>query len=165
VNIRRAEVSDVEKFIEVYLRAYSGMEKYAYTRRRDVKNYFKWLLSRDSEGFMVAEVDGVVTGFVACDTNWFSIFERKKVGEIHELFVLPEYRGRGIGSKLLLLSVEYAAKKGRDVAELWVGKTNYRARRFYLSHGFEERGEWGKWIRMRKDLSYSQNDIFSRFVS
>ncbi len=152
MEIRKADRNDIDDFVEVYMEAYKGLENYAYTRKRDVKNYFKWLLSRDKDGVMVVVIDGKAVGFVACDTNWFSVFERKKVGEIHELFVLPGYRGMGIGTKLLEKALEYAWERNRRVAELWVGRTNYRARKFYTSHGFDEAGEWGEWIRMRKEL-------------
>ncbi|WP_202318441.1 GNAT family N-acetyltransferase [Archaeoglobus neptunius] len=150
--VRTVERDDISSFVEVYTKAYEGLEEYAYTRRREIRNYFKWLFSRDRDGFMVAEVDGEVVGFVACDTNWISVFERQKVGEIHELFILPEWRCRGIGSVLLGRAIEYSKSRGRRIAELWAGRTNYRARRFYSSHGFREAGEWGKWIRMIRDL-------------
>ncbi len=153
MEIRKADKDDLDDFVRVYVESYRGLEDYAYTRKRDIKNYFKWLLSRDNEGVMAAVIDGETVGFVACDTNWFSIFERKKVGEIHELFVLPEFRGAGIGTKLMEKALEYALERNRKVAELWVGRTNYRARKFYASHGFEESGEWGKWVRMRKELN------------
>ncbi len=150
--IRKVGREDLQHFVDVYIQAYRGLEEYAYTRRRDVKDYFRWLMNRDSEGFMVAEIEGRPVGFVACDANWISIFERRKVGEIHELFVLPEYRGRGIGSKLLAAAMDYARSRGRDLAELWVGRTNYRARRFYEKRGFVEKGEWGRWIRMVREI-------------
>ena len=150
--IRKVLRSDASSFVDVYEKSYRGLEEYAYTRRRDVRNYFKWLHSRDSEGFMVAEIGGTAVGFVACDANWISIFEGVRVGEIHELFVLPEWRLKGIGSALLQKALEYAVKRGRGLAELWVGRTNYRARKFYQRFGFVESGEWGKWIRMIKRL-------------
>jgi ribosomal protein S18 acetylase RimI-like enzyme len=152
VLIRKAERGDIDSFVEVYAASYKGMEEYAYTKRREIRNYFKWLQSRDRDGLMVAVVDDKVVGFVACDTNWISVFERRRVGEIHELFVLPEFRGRGVGSELLKTALNYARDRKRDTAELWVGRTNYRARRFYTVHGFEEAGEWGKWVRMKRDL-------------
>ncbi|MET1124113.1 MAG: GNAT family N-acetyltransferase [Archaeoglobaceae archaeon] len=150
--IRRVEKEDLGAFVEVYVNSYRGLEEYAYTSKRDIRSYFRWLYSRDRDGFMVAEVDGKPVGFVACDTNWLSVFEKKRVGEIHELFVLPEFRGRGIGSRLLEAALEYARSKERKIAELWVGRTNYRARKFYEKKGFVEKGEWGKWIRMVREL-------------
>lgn len=142
---------DLEEFVKVYFKSYEGLEEYAYRTRRDVKSYFKWLFSRDKDGFMVAEVEDVAVGFVACDTNWIGL-EFESVGEIHEIFVLPDYRGRGIGTELLNAALTYALKKGRKVAGLWVGKTNYVARRFYKERGFREFGEFGKWIRMVRKL-------------
>ncbi len=151
MQIRRVERRDIDDFTRIYTEAYRGLEEYAYTKRRDIRNYFKWLYSRDRDGFFVAVGDEAV-GFVACDTNWISVFEGRKVGEIHELFVLPEHRGKGVGSSLLYRAISYATEKGRKKAELWVGRTNFKARKFYLRHDFREAGEWGKWIRMVKDL-------------
>ncbi len=150
--IRCVRKDDIDRFIEVYRKAYRGLEEYAYTRRKDIRNYFRWLYSRDSEGFMAAEVGDVIVGFVACDTNWVSAFDEKDVGEIHELFVLPEYRGRGYGSRLLLKAMDYAKERGKDYVELWVGRTNYNARRFYQKFGFRESGSWGKWVRMVREI-------------
>lgn len=152
MQIRKVTKEDLESFVEVYTKSYKGLEEYAYTRRREIKNYFKWLMARDGDGFIVAEIDDIAVGFVACDTNWISIFERRRVGEIHELFVLPEFRGRGIGSTLLKKAIEHSRRRGRNRAELWAGRTNYRARKFYQSHGFREAGEWGKWVRMVRTL-------------
>jgi ribosomal protein S18 acetylase RimI-like enzyme len=86
------------------------------------------------------------------DTNWFSPFELEKVGEIHEVFVLPEYRNRGVGKMLMEKGLEYAVKKNRKVAELWVGSKNHSAKKFYKKLGFEEKNGFGKWIRMRKKI-------------
>jgi GNAT superfamily N-acetyltransferase len=152
VQIRKVTKEDLESFVEVYTKSYKGLEEYAYTRRREIKNYFKWLMARDGDGFIVAEIDDIAVGFVACDTNWISIFERRRVGEIHELFVLPEFRERGIGSTLLKRAIEHSRERGRNKAELWAGRTNYKARKFYQSHGFREAGEWGKWVRMVRTL-------------
>ncbi|MCS7122194.1 MAG: GNAT family N-acetyltransferase [Archaeoglobaceae archaeon] len=152
MKIRRVKREDMEDFVEVYLKSYEGLEEYAYRTRKDVKWYFRWLFSRDKDGFIVAEVDSKIVGFVACDTNWFSIFEMEVVGEVHEIVVLPDYRFRGIGSRLLREALLYALQKERKLAELFVGKNNYVAKKFYRENGFEEVGEIGKWIRMIKKL-------------
>lgn len=152
MEIRKVKRDDVESFVNAYIESYRGLENYAYRSRRFVKGYFKWLLSRDSQGFIVAELDGRAVGFVACDANWISFFELKKVGEIHEIFVLPEYRGRGVASKLLDSALKYTKERGRDLAELWVGETNEQAKRFYEFKGFKAVGKVWKWVRMIKEL-------------
>jgi len=155
VLIRKAKTDDIDSFVKIYQKAYRGLEEYAYKTRKEIRRYFKWLRRRDPEGIFVATVSEPV-GFVACDTNWLSSFEGKeegeKVGEIHELFVSPEWQKKGIATVLLFKALEYAREKGQEMAELWVGEKNYRARRFYKENGFKEEGKWGHWIRMVKKL-------------
>ena len=150
MEIRNVREDDRDSFVEIYKEAYRGLEEYAYTRTKDIKWYFRWLMNRDRDGFFVAEIEGVPVGFVACDSNWFSFFENEEVGEIHEIFVHPRWQGKGIGSALLLRALRYAKERGRRKVGLWVGIGNRRARRFYERFGFEERGVWGRWVRMVK---------------
>ncbi len=151
MKIRNANTNDLDSFVRLYQISYKNMEEYAYTRKREIKWYFKWLMKRDEYGFFVAEIKEPV-GFVACDANWISFFEGKKLGEIHELFVDPDYRNRGVGRKLLDVGIEYAKSRGRELIELWVGMTNHTAKEFYKKVGFIESGVWGKWIRMIKEI-------------
>lgn len=149
--IRKVSPKDIDAFVETYTKAYEELKDYRYTSRSDVKSYFKWLYKRDKEGFLVAEIDGKVVGFAAGDSNWINL-EGERVLEIHEIFVIPEMRGKGIGKKLLERLLEYGEKKGLKLAELWVGEKNYRAIAFYKALGFKETGLWGKWLRMIKPL-------------
>lgn len=153
MKVRQAVPNDIDDFIETYIRAYKEFKNYKYETRKEIKNYFKWLYKRDKEGFLVAEINGKPVGFAAGDTNWINL-DGEKVLEIHEIFVIPEFRGKGIGSSLLKEVLSYGIKKERKIAELWVGKTNYRAIEFYKKFGFKEGGEWGKWLRMIKSLDY-----------
>ena len=66
----------------------------------NIKRY-KWLLQRDAEGFFIAEIcDSAQSSASAIEllpADWFSPFECCVVGEIHELFVVPEMCGRSVG--------------------------------------------------------------------
>jgi ribosomal protein S18 acetylase RimI-like enzyme len=92
VNIRKVVLTDIESFVKLYTLSYKGLEEYAYAQKKDIEGYFRWLLKRDSEGFLIVEANEPIA-FIACDTNWFSFVEGKVVGEIHELFAHPDYRG------------------------------------------------------------------------
>lgn len=152
MKIRKVTPYDIENFTEAYIKAYEYLSDYKYKTKGDIKNYFKWLYKRDKNGFLVAEENEIFVGCVAGDANWVN-FEGEKVLEIHEIFVIPEFQKRGIGSKLLNEILSYGIEKGRKIAELWVGKTNYEAIEFYKKFGFKESGEWGKWLRMIKSLN------------
>ncbi len=149
--IRRVTKDDEKHFVEVYVEAYRGLEEYAYTSKKDVKWYFRWLLKRDPNGFFTYVADNPV-GFIACDCNWFSVFEGEEVAEIHEIFVHPKWQGKGIGTALMERALNYARERNRDVVELWVGVGNLRAIEFYKRFGFEERGVVGRWLRMTLKL-------------
>lgn len=152
IKIERVKKEELPKLIDIYLKAYRGLEEYAYTHPEDVRSYLHWLWNRDSEGFFVAKDGDKIIGFVAGDANWFSKREKKKVGAIHEIVVLPEYRGMGIGKALMERVLNYFKEKGLDTAELWVGDENERAIEFYKKFGFEESGRYNYWIRMTKRL-------------
>ncbi len=152
LEVERASSEDIEDLANIYLEGYAGLEEYAYTNREDVLAYLNWLFRRDGAGVFVAKVEGRKVGFVAVDGNWFSKREGRVVGAIHELVVLPNYRNRSIGKRLLESAIEYFKEKNLPLAELWVGDENSRAIEFYKKHGFEERDRFNYWIRMTRWL-------------
>ena len=151
MNIRKVVPTDIESFVKLYTLSYKGLEEYAYTQKKEIEGYFRWLLKRDSEGFLIVEANEPIA-FIACDTNWFSFVEGRVVGEIHELFVHPDYRGRGIGKMLMEKAVDYARARKRNIMGLWVGVKNFSAKEFYKRMGFVEKVSLGKWTRMIKIL-------------
>lgn len=151
MRIRKVEPKDLQTFVRLYKLSYKGLEEYAYVKDGDIKDYFRWLLKRDPEGFLLVESSDPVA-FVACDTNWFSPLESRILGEIHEIFVHPDHRGKGIGSILLDKAIDYAKNKGRKLMGLWVGVKNFTAKEFYRKRGFTETISFGKWTRMIKKI-------------
>ena len=151
LKIRNVRKEDLDFFVKVYKETYKGLEEYAYTNDKIIRWYFRWLMRRDPQGFFVAEADSPIA-FIHCDANWMSYPEGKKVGEIHELVVHPNWIGKGVGKTLVLKAIDYSKSRGRDTIELWVGYTNYRAINFYKKMGFKERESSGRWIRMTKKI-------------
>ncbi len=74
------------------------------------------------------------------------------MGEIHEIAVIREFQGRGIGSRLFEEGLSYLKSKGIKDLELWVGENNRKARKFYRDYGFEEVEVKWDWVRMTKKL-------------
>ena len=60
--------------------------------------------------------------------------------EYDHLFILPPYRRRGIGERLLQCVDRYALERGCIAAELICDITEERSRRFWESHRFETVG-------------------------
>ncbi|MFC1958290.1 GNAT family N-acetyltransferase [Chloroflexota bacterium] len=63
----------------------------------------------------------------------------QQTGQIYMLGVAPDYRGKGIGRRLLLAGLAHLRSKGLQVAELTVDSENSSARALYQSIGFENR--------------------------
>jgi ribosomal protein S18 acetylase RimI-like enzyme len=83
----------------------------------------------------IAYDQGRPAGIATCFYG-FSTFAARRLINIHDLAVLPEYRGRGIGHRLL----QEVERKARDTSccklTLEVQQNNLRARRLYEALGF-----------------------------
>jgi ribosomal-protein-alanine N-acetyltransferase len=91
---------------------------------------FRGLMRRPSATLTVAELDGRVVGFAVL---WFAADE----GELGDLAVLPEERGRGIGTDLLDQAILEARNRGCRFLYLEVREGNPGAQRLYERAGFE----------------------------
>ncbi len=87
-------------------------------------------------GSFVLTEGGVIVGHSAARRSEDET--KRGWGEIHTLYILPEYWGHGYGGALFDHSVAWLKRQGYDNIFLWVLNTNMRARRFYEKHGFME---------------------------
>jgi ribosomal-protein-alanine N-acetyltransferase len=74
---------------------------------------------------------------------WFAAGQ----GEIANLAVDPDVRGRGLGSALLDAALEEARRQHTEEVFLEVRDSNARARQLYESRGFVEVGRRRKYYR------------------
>lgn len=150
----RLEPTDPETILAdlktIYRRAYRHLPDYAYTTDQEIEAYLRWLKKRGEGKLIVAFAGEKPVGFVAVDHRWETL-NGQRVGEIHEIVVDPAYQGRTLGKRLLAAGLAVLREKGMRRFELWVGEKNERARSFYLKEGFQERGHWGKWLRMWRE--------------
>lgn len=155
LRIRNVCKEELEALIPLYLEAYQGLEEYAEHGHADTRDYLRWLYSTCPEGFFVAELNGEIVGFLACNPRWRGPNDHPTC-EIHEIVVSPRFRNRGIGRRLMEHALALGERRGCPTATLWVGKGNSHALAWYRKLGFEEVGSWGRWIRMLKPLRTSQ---------
>jgi GNAT superfamily N-acetyltransferase len=91
---------------------------------------------------LLAYVDAAAVGIATCFVG-FSTFAARPLVNVHDLSVLPEHRGRGVG-RALLRGVERAAReRGCVKVTLEVQENNHRARRAYESAGLTQAGSGG----------------------
>jgi len=88
--------------------------------------------------YLVAEDDGVMAGYCKIGDGVSLDYDPqgKKVTELKQLYLLPDYFGRGIADHMMQWAEERARKLGADEMLLSVFSENFRAQKFYKRHGF-----------------------------
>ena len=99
------------------------------------------------EGFLVAEVDGEVVGYVIA--NLRKTQEGSEEGHILAVAVDPAYRRRRVGTALMEQIKGVFKDRGVDQLSLEVKESNREARNFYLNLGFREVCVAKHYYRMR----------------
>ena len=87
-------------------------------------------------GFLVAEASTGVAGYVVADTVPQG---GRAVGHVKDLAVHPDWRGRGLGTRLLDRALGVLDARGVDRAKLEVRQSNDAAIELYRRFGFEPR--------------------------
>ena len=121
MRIRPARLIESDRCAEIHIetRALMGYLPNKHT----VADTIDWMRRTvfGNQQVLVAEVEGSVVGYASFEGN-----------QLSNLYVLPAYQRRGIGSELLA----EALREMPPGVELWVFKDNYDAIRFYQRHGF-----------------------------
>ena len=92
--------------------------------------------------FRVIQIAGTDIGIMAMERQQNCI-------SLHQLFILPEYQGKGIGEAVMKLIINEAAEAKLPM-RLQVLKVNNRAFKFYERLGFKRTGESNTHILMER---------------
>ncbi|MEV7617589.1 GNAT family N-acetyltransferase [Streptomyces sp. NPDC089799] len=122
IVLRRAENSDALPAADVWLRSFAAALP---TVRRahedtDVRDWFAQVLVPHYETWVAAAQNSVVGVMVLHGA------------ELQQLYLDPEWRGRGLGDRFIALAKE----RRPDGLALWTFQVNQPAHRFYERHGF-----------------------------
>jgi ribosomal-protein-alanine N-acetyltransferase len=122
------------------LAAVAAIERTAFSDPWSLRS-FREALDSPSVYFACARSDGGgVLGYVVA---WFVADQ----GEIANIAVASDQRGRGVGRALLDAALGEAAARGIIAVYLEVRDSNQRARELYASRGFEEVGRRRRYYR------------------
>ena len=90
-------------------------------------------------GVWLIEEQGATAGYAVL-TYGYSLEYAGRYAFLDELYLLPAYRGRGIGTRVIEWLTDYARRAGLRSLHLEVDEANAAGQRFYLRHGFHYRG-------------------------
>src|SRR5713226_6930232 len=97
---------------------------------------------------LLAEYEAEAVGFALFFRN-YSTWRGRPGLYLEDLFVLDQYRGRGVGGALMNRLAEIVAERGWSRMELAVLNWNTAARSFYRDQGARPMDEWTIWRRDR----------------
>ena len=101
----------------------------------------EWIFEKKRAEVIFALEDGIEVGFALFFHN-FSTFLGRAGIYLEDLFVKPEYRGKGYGKGLLKKLAQIAKARGCGRFEWWCLDWNKPSIDFYLSLGAEPMDEW-----------------------
>ena len=101
----------------------------------------EWIFEKKRAEVIFACVDGKEIGFALFFHN-FSTFLGRAGLYLEDLFVLPEYRGKGYGKAILKELARIAVERGCGRLEWWCLDWNRPSIDFYLSLGAQPMDEW-----------------------
>ena len=141
MKIRPAKSEEVGEVLQLIqdLATYEKAPEQVEASKEDLLNT---IFVKDPKVFCdLVEVDGKVAGMAIWFLN-YSTWQAKHGIYLEDLFIKPEYRGRGYGKALLKHLAKICDEKGYGRLQWWVLDWNSPAIEFYKSFGAEAMDEW-----------------------
>ncbi len=120
VVIRDYEAKDFKDIVEI--------DSEAFSNRNPVYDAYVYITF--GSDLIVADIGGKVVGYIA-------LLDYGRDVKIISFAVKREFRGRGVGSKLLKAAIDRCRQRGRERILLEVRVSNEAAQRLYKKNGFE----------------------------
>ena len=141
LSFRKAHTSDSEFVFTVKKAAF----------REYVEQVWGWddNYQRELHNRRFAAQDVCIIQFRGTDVGFLSTSSTPDTLKVNQLFILPEYQGKGIGSACMMDIVDDARLEEKSVA-LQVLKVNTRGTAFYQRLGFLIIGESSTHLQMKK---------------
>lgn len=161
-EIRKATNKDSESLasiiVESWKSAYSNVipkdeiTKFLDKQRRQ-RQFERFI--EDEEIVLIGLYDEIPFGLVFANKD--NDEQLKACGSIYSIYLLEEYWGKGLATKLMDVVISILKEEGCKQVSLWVYEVNMRARKFYEKCGFLYDGN-------KKHSHFSNKPIELRYV-
>lgn len=139
-SIRKAQKSDASTIVNL-INQLADYEKLSHESVVTTKLIEENVFEKEFASVLLAEENGTVIGFALYFFN-FSTFLGKPGMYLEDLFIEPQYRGKGYGKKLLVELTKIAVEKACGRMEWMVLDWNTPSIEFYKSLGAIPLDEW-----------------------
>ena len=140
MKFRYAQRKDVPLILQ-FIRDLANYEQMADNVVATPELLEEWLFDKEKAEVIFVLEDGVAAGFALFFHN-FSTFLGRGGIYLEDLYVKPEYRGKGYGKALLKKLAGIAVERGCGRLEWWCLDWNKPSINFYLSMGAEPMKDW-----------------------
>jgi ribosomal protein S18 acetylase RimI-like enzyme len=142
--IRGVELKDLKSLDELFfeeLRYHKGLlpEKFKIPKTLVNETWLDSILTNEREFLAVYESKGNLVGVILYKIKTESpdiILKERECGYIEELTVTEDYRGMGVGRKLLDFAINHLKEHGISEVELNIWEKNEMGMGFYEKYGF-----------------------------
>ncbi len=140
IRLVPASATDVDEVADLWITLARGQRNYGSdlltaANRTAVRESFARAVVTGE--LLVARDDDGIVGFVSFSLDHGGYERDRPRGTVTNLFVIPERRGEGIGSRLLEAAERGLVSAGAAVIGLEAMAENDRARTFYREHGYD----------------------------
>ncbi len=140
LTFRAAQREDVDKIL-FFIRELAKYEKMENEVVATPELLDEWIFDKHKAEVIFPVVEDKEIGF-ALFFHSFSTFLGRAGLYLEDLFILPEYRGRGYGKAMLKKLAQIALERGCGRLEWWCLDWNKPSIDFYLSLGARPMEEW-----------------------
>ena len=142
LKIRKATVKDLDIVAELFLKQLRELKKFEPSLKVGTKKDAKKAVRGSGKRtryfvILVAEANGEIVGFVNGLTYRHSI-RNKREGFVNNIYVLPEYRRKGIATKLLTSIIKKFKMRNLTMCTLDAYVKNKKAISLWKKMGFKE---------------------------
>ena len=151
-TIRRASPSDAvavadlarETFVETFGYLYRPEDLAAFLKTSQSTTAYAPLLNDPRVAIWVAgDAAGALVGFLTAGPCKLPAPQREAMaGEIRQLYLRASVQRDGLGTRLLVMALEWLAAQGHSPLYVGVWSGNLGAQRLYARYGFEKIGEY-----------------------
>ena len=140
LTFRNAERRDTALILR-FIKELADYEKMLDEVIADEATLEEWLFDKQKAEVIFAVADGREVGFALYFHN-FSTFLGRAGIYLEDLYIMPEYRGKGYGKAILKKLASIAVERGYGRLEWWCLDWNKPSIDFYLSLGAEPMSDW-----------------------
>ena len=151
-TLRRVTTSDVvaladlarDTFVETFGHLYRPEDLAAFLKTSQSTTAYAPLLNDPRVAIWVAgDAAGALVGFLTAGPCKLPAPQREAMaGEIRQLYLRASVQRDGLGTRLLVMALEWLAAQGHSPLYVGVWSGNLGAQRLYARYGFEKIGEY-----------------------